>query len=234
MTSVAEGSRVPTDTLVQHSTRIVLRPIANPLPLGFIALATGTLLLSGLQLGWLEPTEGRQVATILLAFVAPLQLIASIFGFLARDAVAGTGMGILAGTWLSSALVTAQLPPAATSHTLGLLLLIAAAAMLMPAAAAALGKVLATAVLTTTAIRFAVTGVYQLTAAEAWKEAAGLIGVVLAAVALYTAFAMLLEDVRRSTALPTWRRGRGKASLEGNLSDQLSRLEHEAGVREQL
>jgi hypothetical protein len=39
---------------------------------------------------------------VVVAFVAPLQLIASLFGFLARDAIAGTGMGILAGTWLSS------------------------------------------------------------------------------------------------------------------------------------
>jgi len=234
MTAVAAAPHPPTDALVRHSTRIVLRPIANPLPLGFIALATGTLLLSGLQLGWLKPTEGHLVATILLAFVAPLQLIASIFGFLARDAVAGTGMGILAGTWLSIALVTRDLPSAGTSDALGLMLLISAASMLIPAAAATLGKLLATAVLTTTAIRFAATGVYQLTAGAAWKEAAGLIGVVLAGLALYTAAAMLLEDVQRSTTLPTWRRGRGQASLEGNLADQLSRLEHEAGVREQL
>jgi len=37
------------DYAEKDSTRIVLRPIANPLPLGFIALATGTLLLSGLN-----------------------------------------------------------------------------------------------------------------------------------------------------------------------------------------
>jgi hypothetical protein len=35
-------------------TRITLRPIANPLPVGFLALAGGTLLLSGLQLGWVD------------------------------------------------------------------------------------------------------------------------------------------------------------------------------------
>src|SRR5436190_20583815 len=99
------------DPLVERATRIVLRPIANPLPLGFVALAAGTLLLSGLQLGWLQPAEGHTVALMLLAFVAPLQLIASIFGFLARDVVAGTGMGILAGTWLSISLVTRDQPP---------------------------------------------------------------------------------------------------------------------------
>ena len=43
-----------------NETRIVLRPIGNPLPLGFLALAAGTLLVSGLQLGWLqEPPRAR-------------------------------------------------------------------------------------------------------------------------------------------------------------------------------
>src|SRR5215204_6105759 len=84
---------------------ITLRPIGNPLPLGFLALAVGTMLVSGLQLGWLEPSEGHKVALMLLAFVFPLQLLTSIFGFLARDAVAGVGMGILAGTWASVGIV---------------------------------------------------------------------------------------------------------------------------------
>jgi uncharacterized protein len=224
----------PDDPLVEQATRIVLRPIANPLPLGFIALATGTLLLSALQLEWLQPLEGRTIALILLVFVAPLQLIASIFGFLARDAIAGTGMGILAGTWLSISLTMRDHPPGATSHALGLLLLISATSMLIPAAGSAFGKLTATAVLSVTAVRFATTGIYQLTDNHTWKQTAGVIGVVLCGLALYTALAMLLEDVRRTTMLPTFRRARGKTSIDGNLRDQLSQLEHEAGVREQL
>jgi uncharacterized protein len=79
------------------AARVVLRPLANPLPLGFLALGAANLLLSGVQLGWLETTDAVMVPVILLAFVAPLLLIASILGFLARDPVAGTGMGVLAG-----------------------------------------------------------------------------------------------------------------------------------------
>lgn len=41
------------------STRIVLRPLGNPLPLGFLALATATLLVGRQQLGWLPDTQGR-------------------------------------------------------------------------------------------------------------------------------------------------------------------------------
>jgi uncharacterized protein len=200
-------------------SRIMLRPLGNPLPLGFIALAGGTLLVSGLQLKWLEPAEGTQVALVLIAFVFPLQLVASVLGFLARDVVAGTGMGILSGTWLSIALVTLTGQPGATSDALGLFLLLAAVAMLVPAAAAAAGKLVATAVLATTSLRFATIGLYQLTASDDWKATAGAVGLVLCALALYAALAMALEDALGRTVLPLGRR----AAIDG-----------EPGIRDQL
>ena len=64
----AEGDR---ESAPEALTRITLRPIANPLPLGFLALAGGTLLLSGLQLGWVEPAESHTLGLILIAFVVP-------------------------------------------------------------------------------------------------------------------------------------------------------------------
>jgi succinate-acetate transporter protein len=205
------------------NTRVVLRPIANPLPLGFLALAGGTLVLSGLQLGWLQPAEGHDVALILLAFVFPLQLVACVFGYLGRDVVAGTGMGLLSGTWLSIALVTLDAPSASTSDALGLFLLLAAVAMAVPASAAATGKLVPAAVLGTTVLRFAVTGIYQLTASGAWEDVAGIVGLVLCAVAVYAALALALEDARHRTLLPV---GRRHAGHMGEL--------REAGVREQL
>lgn len=63
------------DGEIGGAARVVLRPIGNPLPMGFLALAAGTLLLSGLQLGWLRPTDGKQVALALIAVVFPLQLV---------------------------------------------------------------------------------------------------------------------------------------------------------------
>ena len=38
--------------------RVVLRPLATPLPLGFLALLLATVPLSAVQLGWIPPTEG--------------------------------------------------------------------------------------------------------------------------------------------------------------------------------
>jgi succinate-acetate transporter protein len=219
---------------VPDRARIVLRPLGNPLPLGFLALAGATLLVSGLQLRWLQAGEGSQAALILIAFVFPLQLVACILGFLARDVVAGTGMGILAGTWLSIGLVMLTGAPGATSDALGLFLLIAATAMLVPALASATGKLVPAAVLATTAVRFATTGLYQLTDSGTWKDVAGIVGLVLCGLAVYAAAAMALEDAMRQTVLPLGRRGAGAGSVGGDLDEQLRGIEREAGVREQL
>jgi uncharacterized protein len=200
-------------------SRIMLRPLGNPLPLGFLALAAGTLLVSGLQLEWLAPKDGAQVALVLIAFVFPLQLVASVLGFLARDVVAGTGMGILCGTWLSIGLVTLTGEPGATSDALGLFLLLAAVAMLVPAAAAT-GKLVANAVLATTSLRFATNGLYQLlTAGDAWRAVAGVVGLILCVLAVYAALAMALEDALGRAVLPLGRR---------------TAIESEPGIRDQL
>ena len=60
--------------------------------------------------------------------------------------------------------------------------------------------------LATSAVRFALTGLYQLTAGSGWKEVAGLAGIVLCAIAAYAAAALLIEDARGSTVLPVGRR----------------------------
>ena len=218
----------------ERATRIVLRPLGNPLPLGFLALAGATLLISALQLGWLQPPEGGQVALILIAFVFPLQLLASILGYLSRDVVAGTAMGLLAGTWLSVALIKLTGQPGATSDPLGIFLLLAAAGMAIPASAATTAKAVPAAVLATTAVRFATTGLYEITASATWQDIAGVIGLILCAVAIYAAAAMAIEDINHQTVLPLGRRGAGAASISGNLEGQLERIEREAGVREQL
>jgi succinate-acetate transporter protein len=220
---------------IHGAARIVLRPIGNPLPLGFLGLAAATLLVSGLQLEWLAPTDGKAVAYCLIGFVFPTQLVSSIFGYLARDVVAGTSMGILAGTWLSMGLITLNAPrPGATSDALGLFLLIAAVAMLVPAAAATTGKLVPALVLATTALRFFVTGIFQITASDTWMAIAGVVGLVLCAFAVYAALAMGLEDAKRETVLPLGRRGYGRSAIGGGLDGQLELVDREAGVREQL
>src|SRR5215207_10073387 len=168
--------------------RLLPRPVANPLPLGFLALAGGTLLVSGLQLEWLKPEHGQDVALIVLAFVFPLQLVASILGFLRGDVVAGTGMGLLAGTWLAISLVTlTAAEPGATSDALGLFLLLAGVALAVPGTDALPGKAVPAAVILTSGVRFFVTGIYQLTSSGLWKDVAGVVGVTLCVLAVVAA-----------------------------------------------
>jgi succinate-acetate transporter protein len=214
--------------------RVVLRPIGHPLPLGFIGLAAATTVVAALHLGWIPAAETPNVAWVLIAFVFPTQLVSSVFGFLGRDTVAGTSMAVLAGTWLSIGLVLQHSPPGSTSKALGMFLFVGCLAMAIPAAAAFGGKVVPAMVLSTTALRFVVTGLYQWTGAAGWKAAASVVGLVLGALALYAALAVALEDVQGRTVLPTARRGEGEAAVEGSLADQFGGVEHEPGVRAQL
>jgi succinate-acetate transporter protein len=216
---------------VEAMTRITLRPIGSPLPLGFLALGGASVALSGLQLGWVPIAESKQVAVAVLVFAVPLQLLAAVFGFLARDSVGGTGMGLLAGTWLVTGVTMVLGPAGARSQVLGLLLFFSAAGLLVPVVAASLGKVAAAAVMLGAAVRFALTGIYERTGGVGWERVSGWWGIGLAVLALYAAMAFEVEDVRRKTVLPVLRRGVGKAAVAGGVETELNRIEREAGVR---
>jgi succinate-acetate transporter protein len=223
MSDVVDTSRV----------RVVLRPVGTPLPLGFLGLVVATTGFAAVQLGWVPPDQGAVVALGVLVFTVPVQLLASVIGFLARDPVAGTGMGVLAGTWAAVCVTTVQAAPGAHSPGLGVLLLTSAAAMLVPAVSAS-GKLVAAAVMALSAVRFAFTGIVQLTGSAAWTQVAGWTGIALAVLALYAALGFELEDVQHRTVLPLLRRGPGAAALEGDAERQLDAVPHEAGVRLQL
>jgi len=60
------------------ATRIVLRPLASPLPMGFLALFVASLLVCALQLRWVPVTQGHELALGVLAFAVPLQVIACL------------------------------------------------------------------------------------------------------------------------------------------------------------
>jgi uncharacterized protein len=215
-------------------TRVTLRPIAGPLALGFFGLACATFVMSGLQLGWVEAAEGKQVALCILAFTVPLQFIASLFGFLARDGVAATGMGLLSGIWAAVGLVTLMGKPGSTSDALGLFLLLAGVAMWAPASSAAASKLVPALVLSTAGLRFVLTGIYELTANEGWENVAGVVGLALAAFAIYAAYAAEYEDVLKRPLLTLGRRGRGELAVKGTYAQQIAEVAHEPGVRQQL
>ncbi|SNS18969.1 hypothetical protein SAMN06893096_102421 [Geodermatophilus pulveris] len=216
------------------ATRVVLRPLATPLPLGFLALALATTVFSAVQLGWVPADQGRVAALVALGATAPLQFAAAVVGFLTRDPVAATGMGVLAGTWTVAGLATLTSPSGTASAGLGVLLLAAAVALLVPAAAAAPAELVPAVVMATAATRFAVTGAAELTGSAAWQSAAGWVGLLLAAVAVYAALALELEGTTGRTVLPVGRRGPGRAAVAGDGPLDPRELAPEAGVRPQL
>lgn len=217
---------------VGASTRVVLRPLATPLPLAFLALGLATTVFSALQLGWIPPADGR-VAGLTAVVASVLQLFSAALGYLARDPVAGTGVGVQAGTWALVGLTTLTSPPGATSRGLGVLLIAAAVAVLVPVAAGG-SKLVPVAVLAVTAARFAVTGGYELTAAPGWKAVAGWVGLGVAAVALYAAVALELEGARRRTVLPLGRSGQAEDAVRGAAALDAGELAREPGVRPRL
>ncbi|MEU8171944.1 hypothetical protein AB0C14_03645 [Microbispora hainanensis] len=213
--------------------RVVPRPMGSPLPLGFLGLAMATTAFAAVELRVVPDAQAHVAALAALLFTAPLQFLVSVLGFLARDPVAGAAMGVLSGTWAVIGADTLTSAPGTPSAALGVVLLTAAAAMLVPALAG-LPKLLAAVVMAISATRFALTGVYELTASPGWRTAAGVAGLVLAVAAYYAALAFELEDAHGRALLPVARLGRARTAMRGGLGDQTKGLEREAGVREQL
>jgi len=201
-------------------TQVMLRPVASPLPLGFLALALATVPFAAVHLGWAPPTDGRVAAIGAVAATVPLQLLAAVLGFRARDVVAATGMGVLAGTWGTIGLTNLTSPPGAVSAGLGVILLTAGLCMWVPAAAATAKLVPAT-VMALAGLRFVVTGVYELSGSAAWKTAAGYVGLLLGVLALYAALALALEANAGRTVLPLGRRGPVDLDVEPGIRPQL-------------
>lgn len=214
--------------------RVVLRPIATPVPLGFLGLVVATSVLACFNLGWVPTGEQHQVAIVLISFGFPLQALATIFCLLGRDAPAAAGIGVQAGSWLAIGLLTLTGAPGSRSQTLGVLLFAAAGALLPSALTSAMGKVVPALVMGATALRFVLTGVYEKFGGTGWEHAAGWEGIALATIALYAALAIDLEAAARRTLLPVGRRGRGRRALEPGIAEDVDALGKEPGVRQQL
>jgi hypothetical protein len=99
-----------TGVLGPPELRIVLRPIASPMPLGFYTVAIATVVVSALQLGIIPADERNEVALLILPAFA-LQLIVGIACIAGRDAIAATLMASFAGTWLADSLSICSVSP---------------------------------------------------------------------------------------------------------------------------
>lgn len=220
----------PTSGETADRIRVVLRPMGTPLPLGFIGLFFGTAAFSALQLGWVADDQEKIIAAAVLAFSVPVQLIACVFGIMARDPIAGTGMGILTGTWAMIGVSTLLGAPGTTSPGLGVLLILTALVILIPAAAGA-AKKLAAGVMVLGSVRYILTGIAEISGVSEMMAVAGWAGIALAAVAFYAALGFSLEDAHHRPVIPVFRAG---GAPGGDLHEETSQLEREAGIRSEL
>lgn len=215
-------------------TRVLLRPLGNALPLGLAGLAIASLLVSGLELGWISIVDGHQVGMLVLVTAVPLQALACVFALLARDGAAASSLAILSASWAAIGLTHLTSPPGAVSTSLGLVLFMAAAVLAGGALGQSLGKLLPGLVVLLAAARFALTGLYEVSADGTWQDISGIVGLVVAGLAGYVVWALELESARDRTVLPLMRHGRGARAMNGNGATPLGDVAHEPGVREQL
>ena len=215
-------------------TRIMLRPLASSTPLGFYAFGVGTTLYSALELHWVPLTQSTTLAIVLLAFAAPLQIVAGLIGFAARDVGLATAMLTFGAVWVCLALAMLNAPPGSRSPVLGIFLIAIAVVVATVGIAAVRGKPLLSVLALFAVARYAITGVYQLNGMHVLEQISGWVGIPIMAMSAYGGFAFLLEDSARRTVLPLGRRSSARTALEGDLGDQLATVAKEAGVRHQL
>jgi uncharacterized protein len=214
--------------------RIVVRPLGNPMPLGMLSFGIGMLLLAGESAGWIPVSEDMQVGILLSAFVFPLEALAAVMAFVARDTLAATVLGLFTTSWLALGLVLITGTPGAISTTEGIYLLGFAGAVLSLVAISAAGKPLIAFTLVLSAARALLYGLYEVTGTPGLEHAAGYVAAAIAAVAWYAGTAFAFEEIRGRPLLPVLRRGASAAAVSDDLPRQLAHARQEAGVRQQL
>jgi succinate-acetate transporter protein len=217
----------------EEQVRIFLRPIGSALPLGFFSFGIGMLLLGTFALGWIPLDEQQQVGLTLAAFVFPLELVATIVAFLARDTLGATTLGLFAASWLTLGLSYRAAAPGETSVAIAVYLFGFAATALVLALMSIPGKPFFTALLAVAVVRMVLSGWYEAGGSKELLRVSGGFGIALAALALYGGAALGLEDARQRELLPLFRRGKADEAFQG-YAGQVARLEREPGVRQQL
>ena len=121
---------------IHPHVRIVVRPYGSVVPLGFLAFGLGMFLYATLDAGWVKPTETHTVGWMLLTFVAPIELGATVFAFLSRDTMSGVALGLFSASWVLAGVLTIQAKPGVLSPAQGYFLFGFIAAVLMLASVA--------------------------------------------------------------------------------------------------
>ena len=217
----------------KDDTRIVLRPIGSALPLGFFAFGIGMLLLGASAIGWIPVDEQKDVGMFLIAFVFPLELVATVVAFLARDTLGATTLGLFTTSGSRSAGPTTRLrparrasPPASTSSASRRRCSCSRSCRRSASRSSRCSCC-------SPARGWCSPAAGEVGGSHGWYKAAGCIAIALAALAFYGGTGLALEDARKAEWLPLFRRGKADEAFSG-YEAQLEALHAEPGVRQQL
>jgi len=219
---------------VEPRLRIVVRPYGSPIPLGFFAFGIGMFMYAALDVGWVKPADQLTVGLLLAIFVAPLQLIATVFAFLGRDVGAATALGLFAGSWLAGGVLLATGKPGVLNAAFGFFLIAFTILIGALAVSSLLGKPLLSLFLAVSSCRGVFGAVYELGGGHGWLRASGWAALAAFVIAVYGGLAFLLEDLAGRTILPLLRRGGAREAIEHDLDAQFAGIADEAGVRHTL
>ena len=70
--------------------------------------------------GWIPVAQQPEVGLLLIAVVVPLELVATVFAFPARDTLGATTLGLFTTSWLALGWSDRVSAPGATSKALGI------------------------------------------------------------------------------------------------------------------
>jgi len=194
--------------------RVVLQPLAAPSILGLFGFAGATIIVASHLAGWWgTPASADYIAPFAAFFGGLAQFLAGMWAYRARDAVATAMHGMWGSFWLGYGLLqllvaTKTLPTGSTmDHALGFwfiaLCAITASGMF---GALAEGNLGVTSVLGTLAAGSGLAAIGFLQGDAYIQHWAGWVFVISAALAWYTATAMMLKAAAGRVVLPLFKR----------------------------
>jgi succinate-acetate transporter protein len=214
---------VPVEEADSFPARIFLQPIAPPSILGLAGFAGATFIVASNLAGWWgTPKSPLALAPFAAMFGGLAQLLAGMWAYKARDAVATLAHGTWGSFWLAYLLlnvlvgthVVAQPTPWYHNPEVGFWFF-ALAITTAIAALAALGESMGVfAVLSTLAAGSGILAGAFIYGSHGWTQVAGWVLVVSAGLAWYTAMAMVLAASFGRTILPLFKYQR-KANIPG-------------------
>lgn len=218
----------------QAATRVTVRAYGSPIPLGFFSFGIGMLVLAGEEFHWIAPGQIHTAGLVIATFVFPLEFLAAVIAFLARDAAASTALGLFSASWLALGLTQTVSGPQRHNAAIGLWLIGFGVMMFALVAAALKPRPLLGIVLTLAGLHALLGAPVELGGPEALAVASGAVDFTIFVYAIYGGLAFLLEDARGQAVLPVPRNGAAHAAFHTDLDSQTAGIHHEAGIRNQL